>query len=279
MMFRFRNPLMGALLAALFATGACDEGDAGPVVPPTPTGLTVTTLSPTGVRVAYGTVTGATGYVIQRAEGTGAFATVTTTTATSHDDTGLTANTTYRYRVAAQVGANRSDFTAEASITTGSLTGTLEITADITSDRTFRKDTTYVLKGFIHVQPGATLTIEAGTRIVGDYETVGSSLFVMRGARIRAMGTAADPIVFTSERAPGQRQPGDWGGLILVGNASINRGQTALEGTGGGTGSAENYTVNYGGVASPNDADDSGELRYVRVEYAGYAPSLNNELN
>ncbi len=149
------------------------------------------------------------------------------------------------------------------------------IASDITADRTLHADTVYTLSGFIHVANGATLTIEPGTRIVGDYEVPGSSLFVLRGAKIRAMGTAEKPIVFTSERPIGQRTPGDWGGLILVGNGIVNRGSpTILEGSGTG---AANPEANYAGGA--NNADDSGVLQYVRVEYAGYATAADAELN
>jgi hypothetical protein len=148
------------------------------------------------------------------------------------------------------------------------------ISSDITSNRTLYADTTYTLSGFIHVPAGVTLTIQPGTTILGDYDALGSSLFIMRGGRIMACGTADEPIVFTSSRPVGQRQPGDWGGLVLIGNASINRGaDTELEGTGPTTGGA----IVYGG--GTNDADDSGDLCYVRVEFAGYAISADNELN
>ena len=153
--------------------------------------------------------------------------------------------------------------------------GAAVITADITANRTLYADTVYTLRGFIHVTNGATLTIEPGTRIEGDYETLGSSLFVMRGAKIMACGTAAAPIVFTSSRPAGERQPGDWGGLIIVGNARLNRGDpTIIEGTGT---TASNPPVNYGG--GTNDSDNSGELCYVRVEFAGYATAADQELN
>ena len=149
------------------------------------------------------------------------------------------------------------------------------INADITTSRTLYADTVYTLSGFIHVANGATLTIQPGTRIVGDYDVVGSSLFIMRGAKILAVGTAELPIVFTSSRPATQRLPGDWGGLVLIGNARINRtGTTLIEGTGTG---ASNPAIDYAG--GTNDADDSGELKYVRVEYAGFAPSDATELN
>ena len=152
--------------------------------------------------------------------------------------------------------------------------GDATITTDITSNRTFYSDTTYTLSGFIKVANNATLTIQAGTKIIGDFDVPGSSLFVLRGAKIIALGTAEAPIVFTSERSSG-RQAGDWGGLIIVGNGVVNRADpTILEGTGTG---AANPQVNYAGGS--NNSDDSGELRYVRVEFAGYATAQDQELN
>ncbi|HSL70879.1 MAG TPA: hypothetical protein VK864_11600 [Longimicrobiales bacterium] len=157
----------------------------------------------------------------------------------------------------------------------GNEPGAARITADITTNRTLDADTVYTLSGFIHVANGATLTIEAGTKIVGDTAVVGSSLFIMRGARIIAKGTADRPIVFTSARAEGQRAPGDWGGLIIVGNGVINRSGTVnIEGTGTG---ASNPLIAYSG--GTNNADNSGELEYVRIEFAGYATAADQELN
>lgn len=157
----------------------------------------------------------------------------------------------------------------------GGPVGAAVINANITTDRTLYADTVYTLSGFIQVTNGATLTIQAGTRIVGDFATVGSSLFITRGARINAQGTSADPIVFTSSRPAGQRQAGDWGGLIIIGNATINRsGTVVLEGT--GTGPTNPQQVYSGGLV---DNDNSGTLRYVRVEFAGYATATDAELN
>jgi hypothetical protein len=153
--------------------------------------------------------------------------------------------------------------------------GDAEISANITADRTLYADTTYTIKGFVQVTNGATLTIQPGTRIEGDFATVGSSLFITRGARIMANGTATDPIVFTSSRPVGQRQAGDWGGLIIIGNGIINRAAPVeLEGT--GTGPTNPAQVYSGGT---NNADNSGVLRYVRVEFAGYGTAADQELN
>ena len=150
------------------------------------------------------------------------------------------------------------------------------ICEDITQNRTLSADTAYQISGFIKVTNGATLTIPAGTKLVGDFDVPGSSLFVLRGARIVANGTAAAPIVFTSERPVGQRRPGDWGGVIIVGNGITNRGApTYIEGT--GTDEVRNPLVDYSG--GTNNDDNSGTLRYVRIEYAGFPTAPNEELN
>ena len=267
---RFVPILMASLMVA-----ACDDD---PTEPPTlnpPANVQATAQSPVSVTVNYGAVSGASSYVIERATGAAGagltYAQVGTSTTTSYTDATVQAETTYQYRVAAVAGSRQSAFSAAAAVTTpadGPAVAT--IAGDITADRTLFADTTYTLSGFVHVPAGVTLTIEPGTTILGDYNTLGSSLFILRGGRIMACGTADQPIVFTSSRAAGERQPGDWGGLVLVGNATINRGaDTDLEGRSG--------DVTYGG--GTDDSDDSGELCYVRVEFAGYAISPNNELN
>lgn len=159
--------------------------------------------------------------------------------------------------------------------------GAAIISGDIVASRTLSRDTTYTLRGFVHVKAPAVLTIEPGTTIKGDYDTQGSSLFILPGARINAVGTATMPIVFTSSRPVGQRAPGDWGGLAIIGKGIISRGGTVdLDGTGTvttGEPSGQNYAVAYSGGS--DNADNSGELRYVRVEYAGYAIAPGAELN
>ena len=152
--------------------------------------------------------------------------------------------------------------------------GSAVLSGDISANRTLFSDTVYTLSGYVKVQSGATLTIRPGTRIVGDTTKPGSSLWILRGARIDAQGTAASPIVFTSARTPGNRKPGDWGGIIIIGNARINRTANPIFTEGPPT-AAENYA---GGT---NDNDNSGIMRYVRIEFAGYDVSGGNgqELN
>ena len=286
---RFPLKLSAAFALALLALAACGDDDpVAPTVDP-PLGLQLSATSSTSIRVSFNGRAADDTYTIERAEGAaGTFATVTTVNAPAtdgaviYDDTGLNVQTMYRYRVRATRGNTSSSFGAEQTTTTlplGSFTRT--VTGDITTNTTWYRDTTYTLNGFIHVANGATLTIESGTTIKGDFTTVGSSLFVLRGAKIIAIGTAAQPIVFTSSQPVGQRRPGDWGGLVIVGNAVINRTGVEIEiegtNTASGTAPGTNYKVTYNGGTT--NSDNSGELRYVRVEYAGYAPSPNAELN
>jgi hypothetical protein len=138
------------------------------------------------------------------------------------------------------------------------------LSGNITADRTLTPDTQYVLSGQVKVRSGATLSILAGTKIVGDTTVPGSSLWISRGARIQAMGSQPRPIVFTSQRALGHRKPGDWGGIVIIGNGTINRSGGVAFTVGSSAGVAENYA---GGT---DNNDNSGTLRYVRIEFAGY---------
>lgn len=278
MMPGFASTTRAAMLLTLALLGACSEDPVTPPANDAPTGLAATATGQTTIRVTWtAPATAATSFVLQRATGAaGAFATITSPagTATQFDDTGLTFGTQYRYRLAAVRTAGTSAYSTEATATTAGV-GLIEVTADITTNTTWTAANVYRLKGFRKVANGATLTIEAGTRIEGDFATVGSSLFVLRGARINAIGTETAPIVFTSSQTAGTRQSGDWGGLIIVGNGVINRsGVVNIEGTGT---SVDNALVPYSG--GTNNGDNSGRLSYVRVEYAGFGPAQDAELN
>lgn len=145
------------------------------------------------------------------------------------------------------------------------------ISGQITSNQTWTANNRYKLNGFVDVMEGVTLTIEPGTIIFGQFGTR-ASLIINRGARLIANGTPTAPIVFTSDRPRGQRANGDWGGLIIAGRAGINveGGTAVLE---GGTGTV------YGGGLTPNDDDDSGIIRFVRVEFSGAVFEPDNEIN
>ena len=279
MAFNWRS-MSGLLAGATLALAACSsDKTTGPTDLP-PTGAAVTAPSATSARITWNKLSDATSYNVERAVGASGetFAVISAAglTDTTYLDTGLEPSAAYRYRVQAVRASGASQFSTEVSVTTkapGTAAGT--INANITASRTLYADTTYTLSGFIQVANGATLTIQPGTKILGDFATTGSSLFVTRGAKLDAQGTAANPIVFTSSRAAGTRQPGDWGGLIIIGNGIINRsGSITIEGTGNG---ATNPAQTYSGGTS--NTDNSGVLRYVRVEFAGYATATDQELN
>ena len=150
----------------------------------------------------------------------------------------------------------------------------------ITSNRTLKAEFVYKLRGLVYVTNGAVLTIEPGTKIVGETGRNGG-LIITRSSKIIADGTAAKPIVFTSEATTPQR--GDWAGLVLLGNAPTNASFNGQQGLGeieGGINNSDGLGL-YGTAVTQaqNPADNSGILRYVRIEYAGYAFLPDKEIN
>lgn len=150
---------------------------------------------------------------------------------------------------------------------------------NITANETWTNDNIYLLNGWVYVKAGATVTIQAGTVIKGDFASKGA-LIVERDAKLVAIGTADQPIVFTSQKAVGQRSYGDWGGVILCGRASVNLAANGSLGTQQGEGVVEGGVGSiYGGGPTPNDDDSSGVMKYVRIEYPGVAFQPNSEIN
>ena len=142
----------------------------------------------------------------------------------------------------------------------------VDVTGDIDGNVTWTSNNAYFLRGApTFVNPGATLNIEPGTIILGSQADQGT-LAVLPDGTINADGDADRPIIFTSELEVGERGPGDWGGLVISGNAPVNGGERIGEGNSG----------NYGG---DDPGDSSGVLRYVRVEFAGIRFNEQNELN
>src|SRR5690606_22437337 len=121
------------------------------------------------------------------------------------------------------------------------------------------KKNVYLLQGNVYVTNNATLTIDPGTIIMGDYDSK-ASLIITKGATLIANGLETDPIVFTSNKAV--KKAGDWGGVIVLGNAPTNKF---------GNVSSVNFDTDpnlcsYGGI---DPASNSGIIKFVRIEFAG----------
>lgn len=153
----------------------------------------------------------------------------------------------------------------------------------LNSTITWSKDTVYLLDGFVFVDTSITLRIQAGTIIQAKagLQLNASALIITRGAKIEALGTAAEPIVFTFEGDDGnnnavtaaQNNRGKWGGLIILGDAiiNINNGEASVEGI-----PTLNPKGRYGGN---NDNDNSGILQYVSIRHGGTNIGADNEIN
>ena len=141
----------------------------------------------------------------------------------------------------------------------------VQIKGDLAASERLICDNDYLLIGSVTVQAGAVLTIDPGTRIMGDVASKGT-LFVLPGGRLVADGLRMAPIVFSSSAQPAQRRPGDWGGVVLLGRASTNAVNLAVEGV-----------AQSGAFGGGQDDDNSGVLRFVRIEYSGAPFGTANE--
>ena len=152
------------------------------------------------------------------------------------------------------------------------ISSVVDITTDITTSTTWSASKIYLLKGIINVTSGATLTIPAGTIIKGDKASKGT-LVINRGAKIEAIGTVDKPIVFTSNQPAGARAASDWGGIVLLGKAPNNQGTNqGIE----GIPTDASGKASFGGT---DPIDNSGTLKYVRIEFAGIPLSPDYEIN
>ena len=152
----------------------------------------------------------------------------------------------------------------------GSETTTVNLSGVYTTDLTLNPDIEYIVTGPVLIASGATFTVPAGMTIKAEPVGVNAYIAIQQGAKIEANGTAANPIVFTSNAAA--PSSGNWGGIVLCGRAPIN--STADGST--DTATTEVGGLSYGGNVSD---DDSGSIQYVRIEYAGGAIDGNAELN
>jgi hypothetical protein len=179
----------------------------------------------------------------------------------------------------ANFAPNQTAYPGDASYT-GPAKTPVVVNSDISANTTWSNANVYYLEGPVHVLGGATLTIEKGTVIRG--KNTGSligALIVAKGGKLVAEGTALEPIVFTSEREVGNRSRGDWAGIMLCGKATINAPLTNSNQSGRPFEALTNDRLADYGSSTPDDNDNSGTLKYVRIEYAGYAYAINQELN
>lgn len=191
------------------------------------------------------------------------------TTACSSDDDNNGSNPTSIYSWTTNEGLKACDHILFGTDNSENANGTQIGNGDkefvFTGKQTIKKGV-YTLKGWVYLSAGAELTIEPGTIILGDKGSK-AALIAERGSKLIAQGTVNEPIVFTSGQKAGSRKPGDWGGVILCGKAKNNQGEQQIEG---------GPRTKHGGQ---DDADNSGVLSYVRIEFAGYPFEKDKEIN
>ncbi len=259
-------PLVAALAVSVAACGDEDPVDMGDP-PAVPTGVAVSESSGSLV-LTWSAVAGATAYDVERRTlGTSTFSALASDlTETTYTDDTVVQGTTYLYRVIAKNadGNSAPSDPADGLIdpNTAVLSGSIDTA--VTLDATI----TYTITGIVTVEDGGSLTIPAGTLLLGSTDVQPSALMVRQGGQIFSNGTMSDPVVFTSAAPAGSRERGDWGGVVINGYSICNFPASDCVG--------EGASGPYGGTM--ND-DDSGSMTYTRIEFAGYEVSFGNELN
>ncbi|MDP2469702.1 MAG: hypothetical protein Q8W46_02495 [Candidatus Palauibacterales bacterium] len=299
MNWRKFSGLLPLLAAIALATGCSNDNNdpTNPVTAPSaPTGVTAS-VNGTSVAIAWTPGSGATSQVVSVTDVAGVEADRTQTfnnnTANSAQFDNSTAGNSYAAQVTAvNTAGNAGSNVAVFQITEEEPTSVV-VTGVISANTTWTADKTYILDGpvFVGVDCGtdpasplasciaANLTIEPGTTITGkktptDSNARASFLVVNRGSKIIADATGSDTkpteaqmIVFTSDQPRGARSRGDWGGIVLNGQAPINTGSEA---------SGEGGSGLFGGI---DDTNSSGIMRGVRVEFAGDDVTATDQLN
>jgi hypothetical protein len=193
----------------------------------------------------------------------------------------LPSGTVVNFTILALDNANQSSVIATIPVTVSAIPpkAIVLVKGNLEGDIKWTEDKIYKLEGFVRVGTEAvfgtisktgTLTIEPGTVIIGDRATKGT-LIIQRGSKLIANGTVEKPIVFTSERKTGEKEAGDWGGIVMLGKAPNNLPDNATN---------RELEGGYGGFHGGTDAaDNSGSLKYVRIEYAGVPINPNQEVN
>lgn len=273
-------------VAAVVLVQSCKEDDPEPAGAPTvtlsATSATNTPGSSVSVTATIEAGNGAKTLTVTGATSTPASPiTITGTSVTQDVSLAIPANAVVGSTISvifiATDNANMASAPVTFTITVGNPVLTLQ--GNLTT-QTLDASKVYLLKSQVFVPDGVTLTIPAGTVIKGEKATK-AALIVKPGGKLIANGTASNPVVFTSNQAVGERDKGDWAGILLLGKAFVNQaGQVAIEGITPQTFYGAKYAdaaavVNF----STNATDNSGSLTYVRIEYAGIELTANNETN
>ena len=159
----------------------------------------------------------------------------------------------------------------------GPISQTIILRGRIDSNMTLTPNNRYIMQGFVYIMPNRTLTIQPGVKVESEFTGANvGALIITRGARINAAGSPSAPIIFTSSNP--RPNSGDWGGIVICGRAPVSGTSP------GGTGTVEveggvNTSDGLGIGGGTDAADSSGVLRYVRIEYAGYAQQPDREIN
>jgi hypothetical protein len=295
--------LLFLMMITMFSLSSCgddDDGNGGANLPPTisaPTNVTNVQVG-NSVDVTF-SVNAPNGFATAQVNAQGGTASIASAPAVG----GTTGNVVVTYTAGATAGAGNLTLTVtDEDNLSDSESATINITEepqativdvfaseDGLGDVTWTKNNIYVLRGFVYVNSGQTLTIEEGTVIQGQpgQGAGASALIVARGGTIIANGTASEPIIFTAladdvsdpEDLP-LTEKGRWGGLIVLGGAPINHanGETIIEGL------PETDDRSLYGNGTPNDFttgvdDNSGELSYISLRHGGSTIGSNNEIN
>tara|TARA_B100001146_G_scaffold223090_1_gene236958 strand:- start:5488 stop:7533 length:2046 start_codon:yes stop_codon:yes gene_type:complete len=158
------------------------------------------------------------------------------------------------------------DISAFAWVSTETSVETMDLVGTVDADMELDSDIIYRLTGSLSVETGATLTIPAGTVIIADAaegESTSTYIVVKKGAMIDVQGTAEAPVIMTSS----DQNPGDWGGLLLLGNGVTSEGVDATAEVGG---------FQYGGT---DNTDNSGSISYLVINYAGAQINSESQYN
>lgn len=232
--------------------------------------VTVTVTAPNGVKSLTYTTTGGL---------TGSPASPVTLSSTTQELTftvpaAAAIGATYAVAITAVDNQNLNSTAATYTVTAS----TNELTGTITADVTLSKGVPYLVKSQYIIPTGKTLTVQAGAVVKGDKASKGV-IIIQPGGKLIAVGTATEPVVFTSSQPVGERDRGDWGGIVWLGDAYVNQSaKPSVE----GISPAQSYgTVDPAQASSTvgvND-QDNGKLKYVRIEYAGIELTPNNETN